>query len=124
MTRDAAELHRLARDLGVTEMQRRFLEILAADPNRNATRAALAAGAGKGAAVTASKWLKLAKVKSYLQAVVAAAFPGALAENEAASASLSEVLAILSAQALGKMAAQVRERGDQASRRRLGDASD
>lgn len=107
----AVDLHRLAHDLRLTDMQRRFVEALAADPQRNARRAAIGAGASETSAlVRASRWLKLAKVKSYFEAVVAAAVPVTLGETSGRVLTLSEMLANLTAQARGEMPTQVRRR--------------
>ena len=58
--RRVAQLLDLQDELGLTDMQRVFVEALAVDPQRNATKAAIAAGsAKKGATVQASKWLRL-----------------------------------------------------------------
>lgn len=64
-------LDKLATDLKLTPMQRRFCEAYAADPDRNATRAAIAAGCGKKPEVTAYKWQRLTKTRSYLDALMA-----------------------------------------------------
>src|SRR5262245_55609894 len=72
-TGNVTALERLAADLRLTRKQRAFAEALATDKERNQTRAAHAAGCGRGAAVTASKWLRLAKVQTYIRAVTEAA---------------------------------------------------
>ena len=66
---DATELHKLAKDLQLTEKQRLFAEAYAQDPEQNATRAAREAGALTGAGVTAHKWLKVGKIQAYISAV-------------------------------------------------------
>lgn len=68
--RRVAPLLALQDELGLTDMQRAFVEALAVDPQRNATKAAIAAGsAKKGATVQASKWLRLVKVQRYFNAL-------------------------------------------------------
>lgn len=62
-------LDQMARAL--TPKQRRFAEALAADPERNQTKAALAAGSPneKQAAITGARWIRLSKVRSYIDAL-------------------------------------------------------
>jgi hypothetical protein len=92
-----ATLLALAAQLRLTAKQRAFAEHLAADPDRIATRAARAAGAGKGAEVTASKWLRLAKVQTYLGALTVEAQTSAAARTSGAVVSLTEILERLTA---------------------------
>ena len=92
-----ASASRWSRGSRLTPKQRAFVETLVADPNFNEAHAARAAGCGRGAGVTASKWLRLAKVQSYLVALTSRA----KAENESRAAStvtsLEGILAGLSA---------------------------
>jgi phage terminase small subunit len=90
----------LAAALKLTEKQRRFCEALVADPDRNQTAAALAAGYGAaGAHVKASETVRLGKVAAYLDALQAEA--GALKrrrqEAEGAIAGAAEVLETMTA---------------------------
>jgi Terminase small subunit len=62
----ASRLAAIATELRLTPIQRRFAEALASDPERNQTRAARAAGAGKDAAVRGAKLVRLGKVGTYL----------------------------------------------------------
>jgi hypothetical protein len=78
-------------------LQRRFAEALAADPDRNQTRAARAAGAGKDAAVRGSKLVRLGKVRAYLQTLTAEAERASQEQSAGAVASAREVLTALSA---------------------------
>lgn len=53
----------------LTGMQDAFVNLLAADPHRNGTKAAIAAGAApKSAHTVANKWLKMEKVQNALNA--------------------------------------------------------
>jgi hypothetical protein len=86
-------------ELGLTDFQRRFVEALAVDLERNQTRAAMAAGAPrKSAAVQASKLLRLAKVQKYFRALTRTAREARAQETLAAITDLAEVLTVLTAQ--------------------------
>jgi Terminase small subunit len=94
-----ADLVKLASALRLTQAQRCFAQALAIDPEKNQTRAAMAAGSPpRSAAVTASKWLKLAKVQSYLAALTKAAEEEVTARTGAQVAKLAEILEMLTAQ--------------------------
>jgi hypothetical protein len=99
---DAADLGHagaVASRLRLTPLQRRFAEALAADPERNQTRAARAAGADKDAAVRGSKLVRLGKVREYLQALSAESDHAERRQTAHAVISAREVLQALSAQA-------------------------
>lgn len=56
----------------LTPMQRRFCLEYVKDPKRNKTKAAIRAGSEKRSAhVTASRWLRLAKVRQFIRTLVA-----------------------------------------------------
>jgi hypothetical protein len=89
----------LQNTLGLTAFQRRFVEALAVDLERNQTRAALAAGAPrKGAAVQASRLLRLAKVRTYFHALTREAEEARGQATHAAVAHLTEILTTLTSQ--------------------------
>lgn len=68
--KDAAQLAALAKNLHLNERQRKFAEALAADPERNQTRAAIAAGLPTTSAPPwASVAVRLAKVQEYMAAI-------------------------------------------------------
>lgn len=68
--RDAAQLAALAKSLHLNERQRKFAEALAADPERNQTRAAITAGLPTTSAPPwASVAVRLAKVQEYMAAI-------------------------------------------------------
>jgi hypothetical protein len=89
----------VASRLRLTPLQRRFAEALAADPERNQTRAARAAGASKDAAVRGSKLVRLGKVREYLQTLSADAARTESRRTADAVVSAREVLEALSAHA-------------------------
>lgn len=92
------DLSALAQRLRLTKRQRAFAEALAADPDRNQTRAAIAAGAAsKHAVCTASRWSRMVKIRQYLAALSGEAVEGA----RTAVLKRRAVLRLLSAQALG-----------------------
>jgi phage terminase small subunit len=92
----------------LTAKQRSFAEALAADPTLNATRAAIAAGAGRGAAVTACKWLRLAKVQAYLTSLREQAEARAAARSARTVVTLTEILESLTAIAPTNLGAYIR----------------
>lgn len=63
------DLDRIADGLGLTTMQRRFAEALAADPARNQTHAARVAGTISDPAIAGSRWANMPKVKTYLEEI-------------------------------------------------------
>jgi phage terminase small subunit len=85
----------LAKELRLTEQQRRFAEALAADPEQNQTAAAIAAGvaAGKNAEQSGSRWSRMVKVQNYLAAISKKAIEKAERKSERAVADLAESLA-------------------------------
>jgi phage terminase small subunit len=83
----------LADELELTDFQRKFSEALAADPERNQTRAALAAGASeKSAHVEGSRTLKLDKVKRYMEALTKTATDLAERQTQRKVMGLAEAL--------------------------------
>lgn len=95
----ASRLLALQDELGLTAFQRRFAEALAVDPKRNQTRAAMAAGAPKkGAAVQASRLLRLVKVQKYFHALTIEAEGDRAQATQAAVADLRETLTTLTSQ--------------------------
>ena len=94
-----ADLVKLVSALRLTQAQRCFAEALAIDPEKNQTRAAIAAGStARSAAVTASKWLRLPKVQSYLAALTKSAEKEVTARTGAHVAKVAEILETLTAQ--------------------------
>jgi hypothetical protein len=82
----------LAKELRLTDQQRRFAEALAADPEQNQTAAAKAAGSSQPA-MMGSKWMRLDKVKQYLAAISKKAIQKAERSHNNAVADLAESLA-------------------------------
>lgn len=98
MTERAERLLKLAEELGLTEIQRRFS--LAYKTNGgNGTQAAMEAGSEHGSAhVAASRMLKLDKVQTYMLAIDEAAGEGRRVERKIATR--EEILARMSDRAL------------------------
>jgi len=92
-------LEALAKKLKLRPRQRRFAEVLALDPSRNQTAAAIAAGVapGEGARVQGSRWAAWPKVKLYIAELTREATERSVAKSENTVAELSEVLETLSA---------------------------
>jgi phage terminase small subunit len=91
---------KLAKSLRLTEKQRRFAEALAADPERNQTKAAVEAGYPEGAArARGAENVTKRNVQEYLAALASKAIRKANGNAENAVGTLAEHLTILTAQA-------------------------
>lgn len=91
----------LAGELRLTEKQRLFAEALMADPERNQTKAAEAAGLGTPYHVQGSKMVRVGKVQQYMAAIDAMAglTEGKGEATESKIASRQEVLELMTAHA-------------------------
>lgn len=93
-------LDKLATDMGLTPMQRRFCEAYAADPDHNGQKAAEAAGVNPRTARTrASKWLTNANIASYMKQLMAEGKALALKRTASVVMTAAEVQERLSRQA-------------------------
>jgi len=91
-------LDKLATDLKLTPMQRRFCEAYAGDPDHNGQKAAEAAGVNpKTARTRASKWLANANIASYLNQLMAEGRKLAQVKTGEVVGTLAEALALKTA---------------------------
>ncbi len=110
-----ADLSQLAKDLRLTQKQRRFAEALALDPERNQTKAAMAAGSTvKRAHVTGSQWVRLGKVQAYIKAFLGVSPEGAVVAKRVRPriADRNEVLRRLTRQARADVGLHLAISGD------------
>lgn len=116
-----ARLQALAKQLRLTNKQRKFAEALAPDPEENQSRAAEIAGLGTPYHVQGSKMVRLGKVQQYIEAlrkeagvdlVRPTATANALERTERKIADLAEVLEILTNQARYKMSDYLNQDGE------------
>ncbi len=96
----------------LTPRQRKFCEALAADPDRNQSKAAEAAGYGGNAGVNGARLIRLDKVQQYLATLTKKAIRKANEDTEDAVGTLAENLTILTSQARMKAPWKVMRRAE------------
>ncbi len=100
--RSEEELSLLAKKLRLSDKMRKFAETIRADPKRNQTKAAQAAGA-KHPAVQGSRWIRSQKVLDYMEVLEDKVSEVAMAQTGASVLQLAEAEGILASQARGNM---------------------